>query len=87
MLGIRFAIIKESANQFAAFLRVRVGYKRLEFLHRRQQADRVEINAPGENTIRDHLPGLDAVFVKVRLQQAIDWVAAFRPGQLRPIRL
>ena len=78
MLGVRFAISEQSPNQLPAFLRVRVGHERLEFLHRRQQANRVEINAPGKNTIRDHLPGPDPVLREVRLQQAIDRMPPFR---------
>ena len=87
MLGVRLAISKQSPNQLAAFLRVRVRHERLEFLHRRQQADRVEINAPGKNSIRDHPPGIDIVLREVRLQQTVDRVAPFRPWQLRPVRL
>ena len=86
MFRVRLALIKQPANQRPAFVLRVAGDERVQFRHRRQQADGVEINAPCKKPVRNHIASRHPVLGEVRGQDAIDRMAALVAGQLRPTR-
>ena len=86
MFRVRLAVIEQPADQRPAFVLRVAGDERVQFRHRRQQADGVEINAPCKKPVRNHLDSRHPVLGEVRGQDAIDRMAALVTGQLRPAR-
>ena len=80
MIGVSAIVLQQAIDKRDAFVGRRVGYKRFQFIHRRQQSYEIQPHAPGIGAVIHQFFGGHLKFLEIISQQPVDGIA-FAGGQ------